>query len=101
AWVLNDLSRPPTVSAGSRDAEKTLLKTDLAIAVAGGAGGWAGTLLCAGPFTFGAGLVTGNFYLSRGAERGFFESDFEVVPQVGASLHAVTAAASPPEHIAE
>src|SRR5256885_3679286 len=93
--ILDDLPRTVTLPARPRDAEETLLKADLAVAIARRAGGWPRTLLRAAAIAFRASFVAGNHNLCRRSEYGLLEREIEGVPKNGAPLSAAAPTAAP------
>ena len=102
AWVLDDLTGPATVAAGSRYAEEPLLKTDLSVTVTRWTGRRTGALLRAAAFTLRARLMSRHFDLGGRTERGLFERDLQIVTEIGATLNPIgSAAAAAAEHVAK
>ena len=77
-----------TLAACAGDAEETLLKANLAVAITCRTRGRSGTLLRAAAIAFRAGFVPGNLDLGRRSECRLFESEIQVVSKIGAALDA-------------
>src|SRR5690606_28401354 len=101
--LVHGLATPMTLRAGLLNGEETLAGTHLAVAVAQPAGGEPGPGLGAGAFAGVAMDKGGHVDIDRGAGKGVFEADFEIVAQVGTALAAValTLAAPSTHEVAE
>src|SRR5437667_5889195 len=84
AFVPDDLSSAVTLAARPRNGEESLLETDLAVYVAGGAGRPSRAFFSAAAVALGAGLVPRHLDLRRRSERGIFETEIEIVSKVSA-----------------
>src|SRR6185503_4083171 len=94
ARIADHRTRALTARAGARNAEESLLVTDLPAATAGTAGGGSLSLSASRSLAGVAELVPAirNGLLS--AEHGFFEFDGDILAQVGSTLSTRTAAAA-------
>src|SRR6185295_388317 len=97
----DDLPGPAALRTGPRHGEKTLLGSDLSLALALLACARARSGRRARAAAGLAVLLTRNLDRRLGAARRFLEADLEVVAQVGAALRPAAAAATAAEQIAE
>jgi hypothetical protein len=92
--ILDDLTGATARRTGARDAEETLLESNLPMTVARAAGCRAGGTLTARAAAFATSLVAGVRNLLLRTEGGFFERKFEIVSKVGTALGTLAAAAA-------
>jgi hypothetical protein len=106
AGILDDFSGPAALRTRARNAEETLLKTHLSMAIARRAGRRAAALLSATAGTLHTRLMTRILDLSRHAEGGIFKFKLQIVTKIRSALDStpsMTAAKriSETENIAE
>jgi hypothetical protein len=99
--VLDDLSGTMALAAGSRNAEESLLETDLTVAIAGRARYGRSAFLAAGSTAFRTCFVARYLDLRCCSESSFFEGKVEIIAKVSTSLHARTTAPTAAEHVAK
>jgi hypothetical protein len=92
AFVLDDLPGSLAMAARTCDGKEALLKANLPVSIARGTRGWSRTLFRAAAIAFGAGLVPRYFDLRGRSKCGFFETEVEIVSEIGSALNPAAAA---------